>query len=368
MKPKDQTNDWVYIIDNSARMDNRKVCLILGSRLSKLKKGKYLTFEDLEVIEIRVITKNNEIEMIIENAIEKTGIPIQICSDKGSDIMPSIRKIISRNPEIKHVPDIMHLTGNMLKKKLGNDKRWKKFITLLNKAKKRLCMSKLSFMCPPDIRGKSRFLNCQNVIEWAIRVLVLLEEIDKNDPHWEEMKAKLGWLVGYKQDIALFRELFKLAALAKEVVRKLHVGKGIWQAAEELLREEVLSSEGALFAKEIVDFLKTQCEKTPEGKLFIGSSEIIESAFSKLKLLDRECGNSGFTSSILGVAACFGPRDYQSIEKAFQECNQKDVSLWKEKHIGETIQTRRRKFLKSQKKEDFGLKLARFIEVNSMAA
>ena len=52
---------------------------------------------------------------MIEQAITLTGIPNQICSDEGPDIMPSIRKIMKKYSNVKHVPDIMHKTGNMLK-------------------------------------------------------------------------------------------------------------------------------------------------------------------------------------------------------------------------------------------------------------
>jgi hypothetical protein len=330
--------------------------------------GKCLCYEDLEVIEMRLIRRNSDLEMILEDAIARTGIPYQTCSDTGSDVMPSIKKIIAKFPKIKHVPDIMHKTGNMLKKRLENNNRWKSFISLLNGSKKRLCQSTLSFMCPPNLRGKSRFLNCNNVVEWANKALAVLEKMKETDPNWQELNEKLGWLRDSKEDLALFTELFGLAAMAKEIVRKLHIGNGIWQTAEELLGEEAKSSEGKLFAKEVVDFLKVQCEKAENEMLLVGSSEIIESAFSKLKLLDRECGNSGFTQSMLGLAACFGATDFKSMEKAFVECDYKDVLKWGEKHIGETIQKKRRRILKFEKKVDLVSKLARFIERKVMVA
>lgn len=367
LKTKQKADDWVYFIDNLIRIENRKVCLILGARLSTLKKGEYLTYKDLEPIGIWIFTKNSDIEAMIENAIALTGPPYQICSDEGSDIMPSIRKIIAKYPKIKHVPDIMHKTGNMLKKKLENNPRWTSFINLVTGSKRRLCQSSLSFMCPPNLRGKSRFFNCQNVVEWANRATTTLEEMEKTDPNWEQMNEKLGWLVGCKQDIALFTELFGLAAVTKEIVRKLHIGKGVWEAAEELLRENTSSDEGRLFTKGIVDFIRRQCEKS-EDLLLVGSSEIIESAFSKLKLLDRECGNSGFTSSILGLATCFGATDYKSLAKAFEESNYKDVVAWGEKHVGETMQKKRRRILKPNKQKYLGSKMTRFTEAEIAAA
>jgi hypothetical protein len=260
----------------------------------------------------------------------------------------------------------MHKTGNMLKKRLENDTRWKSFISHLNDSKKRLCQSTLSFICPPNIRGKSRFLNCRNVIEWANKALAVLEKTQETDANWQELNEKLGWFYAFKKDLALFTELFESAAMAKEIVRKLHIGNGTWQTLDELLTEETKSEEGKLFVKELIDFLKVQCEKAENGMLLVGSSEIIESAFSKL--LDRECGNSGFTQSVLGLAACFGDSDFKSMEKAFIECEYKDVLKWGEMHVGETIQNKRRQTLKFQKKIDLGSKLARLMREKAMVA
>jgi hypothetical protein len=368
MKEKEKADDWVYFIDNLIRIENRKVCLILGARLSDLKKGRYLSYEDLETIGIWLFIKNSDIEAMIEHAITLTGVPNQICSDEGPDIMPSIKKIMKKYSGIKHVPDIMHKTGNLLKKKLEKDPRWMKFIGLVTASKRRLCQSSLSCLCPPNLRGKSRFMNCRNVIEWAIRALAALEEMSITDPNWRQMNEKLGWLIDCKQDIALFDELFKLAALAKEVVRKLHIGKISWKIAEDLLEEEVVSDEGKLFTKCIIDFLKVQCEKCNGDVLLVGSSEIIESALSKMKLLDRESGNSGFTLSVLGLAACFGETDYKTVAKAFEECDYKDVEAWGKKYVGETIQKKRKRILKPQKAEDLVSKLTRFIEGSIMVA
>jgi hypothetical protein len=102
--------------------------------------------------------------------------------------------------------------------------------------------------------------------------------------------------------------------------------------------------------------------------LLVGSSEIIESALSKMKLLDRESGNSGFTLSVLGLAACFGETDYKTVAKAFEECDYKDVEAWGKKYVGETIQKKRKRILKPQKAEDLVSKLTRFIEGSIMVA
>jgi len=367
-KPKEMADDWIYIIDNSIRIENRKVVLILGMRSSRLKKGTYPTYKDLECIEIRLLNKNSEIEGVIEDAVAKTGVPSSICSDEGPDVMPSIRKILAKYPKIQHTSDIMHKVGNLLKRQLEDDVAWKRFLKKINKSKNTLKQSGLSFLCSPDLRGKSRFLNCKDVLDWVIKALVFLKNLKKDNPDRAEILKKLGWLLKEEKNIELFIELFELAHISKEIVRKLHIEQEGWKAGEKLLEAHIRSEEGRLFAKKIIDFLKIQCEKAPLGMLLLGSSEIIESAMSKLKLLSRECGTSGFSVSIIGLAACFGASDYKSMVQAFEIVNPKDVEAWGKKYIGETIGKKRRQALKPIKKVDLGPELGLFIEGKIMIA
>lgn len=345
--PLEQANDWIFIIDNSIRTENRKACLVLGVRQSQLQKGKALSFKDMRVINLRLINKSKDVESVIEESIRKAGKPISICSDLGPDVMPSIRKILKAYKGIEHVPDMTHKAGNMLKKQLEKDENWNEFIKNVNSSKNRLKQSSLSFLCPPNIRGKSRFLNCKDVIYWALRVTEMLKSGDKNDPSYETLMDKLGWTLIDQKKIEYFAELFELAAIAKELVRKMHIDKNVWKEAKKQLKEGCKSSKGEKFAQELEAFLKEQGKKVNKVACLVGCSEIIESAMSKLKLLDREYGNSGYTRSILGLAACFGSIDSQMIAKAFDVVSEKKVKEWADRHIGQTMQSKRRQILKN---------------------
>lgn len=365
MKEKEKADDWFYIVDNSVRIENRKLCLILGTRLSKLKKEGYLTFKDLEIIELGLIQGKATIGVrtLLESAISKTGIPVGICSDQGPDIVPAIKFIISIHASIKHVPDTVHATSNLLKNILENKTRWEEFCTKVGITKNKLKQSSHSELCPPQIRGKSRFLNCNVIIDWASKVIELLESKACD----EEMKIKLGWLIDYRRDIAEFADMIKVIQLTNELVRQQRITSNTWSIAKTLLKKEITSKKGKELANRVIDFLKKISKISGKGFL-IGSSEILESAFGKLKSLDRECGNSGFTSSILGVGACFSKLDYETISEAMESISNEDVNKWKMKMIGETQQSKRRRLLKNKKNEDLKIKLTRISEEKMMAA
>lgn len=356
---KEQADDWFYIVDNSVRIENRKLCLILGVRLSKLTQEGYLTFMDLEIIELGLIQGKATVGVtaLLESAISKTGVPVGICSDQGPDVVPAIRLILSKHSKIKHVPDTIHATSNLLKGILVNKTKWEEFSTNVSLTKNKLKQSSHSALCPPQIRGKSRFLNCSVVVDWATKIIKLLE----SEACDEEMKIKLGWLIDYKKDVEEFSDMLKVVQLTNELVRRYRITSNTWAITRTLLKQEITSKKGKELANKVVSFLK-KISKLAGNQFLIGSSEILESAFGKLKSLDRECGNSGFTSSILGVGACFSKLDYTTISEAMESISNENVNKWKIKIIGETQQGKRRRLLKNKKSDDLKIKLSRILE------
>ncbi len=359
LKKKEQADDWFYIVDNSVRIENRKLCLILGVRLSKLNQKGYLTFMDLEILELGLIQgkATTGVTALLESAISKTGVPVGICSDQGPDVVPAIKLITLKYSKIKYVPDTIHATSNLLKNILENKTKWEEFCTNVSLTKNKLKQSFHSALCPPQIRGKSRFLNCSVVVDWATKIIKLLE----SEACDEEMKIKLGWLIDYKKDVAEFADMIKVVQLTNELVRQYRITSNTWSIARRLLAEEITSKKGKELANKVVSFLK-KISKLAGKKFLIGSSEILESAFGKLKSLDRECGNSGFTSSILGVGACFSKLDYATISEALESISNEDVNKWKIKTIGETQQSKRRRLLKNKKNDDLKIKLTLILE------
>src|SRR4029077_4801134 len=98
------------------------------------------------------------------------------------------------------------------------------------------------------------------------------------------------------------------------------------------------------YLKAINQYLRIQGAKVGKGQLFVGSTEIIESAFSKLKLLDPE--NQGFTLSMIGLAACFWQLEFKDVVQAFESHTYSEVKQWEVENIGPTFLSRRKKALK----------------------
>lgn len=359
VSPKKKSEDWFYLIDNNVRLEQGKVCLILGGHINRLKKGKCLSFEDLEIIKEKVCRNKKEIEELIESAIKETGEPVMIGSDEGGDILPSIKKVINKHPCIQYVPDISHKVSNLLKKMLSNDKRWKFFFKSVNSSKNKLKQTSLSYLCPPKT-GIFRFLNYARIIKWAVKIIEMLKNIEnKEDENRDEMMEKLGWLLKIEKDVRMFEELMEIGERAKQIIRENYLRGDI------RISIKTQTNMGKSYLKEIKKYLRIQRAKPKKEQLLVGCTEIIESAFSKLKLLAREY--EGFTLSIIGLGACFGGLKFKDVVEAFEKHTYNEVKQWEVENIGQTFLSRRRKALKpikvvknSKKKRELKqLKIAR---------
>jgi hypothetical protein len=104
------------------------------------------------------------------------------------------------------------------------------------------------------------------------------------------------------------------------------------------------------YAGKLIDFVNEQSEIVPAGQVWIGSSEIIESLFGKLKCLEHDQSKGGFTSLILGAAACVGKIDADMVRAAMLQVKIADVNEWTKEQIGSTLLAKRRKAFGSRRK------------------
>ena len=165
-RAKQFADDWVWIIDHSVQIGQEKCLLILGMQLSKMPRGRAITYEDLEPIDLIPICKSNG-EIVytqLEETIKKTGVPREIIADHGPDINAGINKFLAVHPDTCSIYDIKHKTAAVLKKMLGDDKEWLEFVTECATIKKQLQQTELAFLVPPNQRTKARYMNVEELI------------------------------------------------------------------------------------------------------------------------------------------------------------------------------------------------------------
>jgi hypothetical protein len=99
------------------------------------------------------------------------GNPIQIVSDRGSDIKKGIDLYIEENPGIIATYDVTHKMANLLKKELLTDEIFQDFLRQCSLTRRKVQQTKLYFLIPPKQRSKARYHNVDILIEWAMKVI-----------------------------------------------------------------------------------------------------------------------------------------------------------------------------------------------------
>jgi hypothetical protein len=346
MRPKEQADDWVWIIDHTVQLGVEKCLLILGVRLSDLSSDFILKHEDVEPIALYPVTSSNG-EVVfqqLEETIEKTGLPRAIVADHGSDIKSGIESFIQAHPTTSYLYDIKHKTAALLKQCLQHDETWKRFTQLAAQTKSQVQQTAIAFLAPPNQRTKARYMNLQILVRWSQRALVVLDQIeqrtDTRESH-EKIKTKLGWLTEFREPVKEWNALCQSAIAAECFVRK----HGLWNGCELELTQcfdpGVASSKTLQFREQLLDFVKTESLKAQPEERLPASSEIIESVLGKMKRLEQDQAKSGFTGLVLGTAAIVSDTTQEVVTKAMETVPTKKVIEWIKEKLGQSVQSKR---------------------------
>jgi hypothetical protein len=162
-----------------------KCLVILGIPQEKLamiieQEARSLQHQDVEVLSIEILetTVGRVILEKLNTLADRVGSPIQIVSDRGSDIKKGIDLYIENNPQTIATYDITHKMANLLKQELSEDKQFQKFFKECSLTRQKVQQTDLCFLSPPTQRAKSRYHNIDILISWAIKIISYEEKQD----------------------------------------------------------------------------------------------------------------------------------------------------------------------------------------------
>ncbi len=98
-----------------------------------------------------------------------------------------------------------------------------------------------------------------------------------------------------------------------------------------------------MFLNNFLFFVAEELFKAEPEEQLLGSSEVIESVFGKLKRLEQDQAKSGFTGLLLSAGAMVSTTTKEVIQKAMETVPTKKVLDWCKKNLGKSVQSRRRK-------------------------
>lgn len=349
MRPKEVSDDWVWIIDHTVQSGEDKCFVILGIRLSSLPRpGNCLCHEDVEPIELLPVKKSNGqiVYEQLESASKKTGVPREIICDNGTDLNSGVEKFCMAHPETSYIYDIKHKIATILKRELSNDGIWQEFTQLVARTKHQVKQTPLAFLMPPNQKTKARYMNIDTLIQWGGNLLKFMESQDEDtrkqyDP--EILQLKLGWITRFHEPLDEWSELLEIITTTENFVRYQGLYPGAFHDLKKSFSSPTNTNRTRQVKKELLCFVAQESFKAKPNERLIGSSEVIESVFGKLKRLEKDQAKNGFTGMVLSIAAMVSSTTKEIIEKAMETVPTKKISEWCNENIGQSLQSKRKK-------------------------
>jgi hypothetical protein len=357
-RPKEQADDWIWIVDHTVQIGSEKCFVILGLRLRDLPPvGQCLRHQDVELLALVPVTKSNHtvVQRQLEATVTKTGVPRLMVGDHGADLKAGVERFCQAHTETSFVYDIKHKTAAVLKHELAHDATWLEFTRLAAHTKKRIQQTPLAHLAPPNQRSKARYMNVDVLVQWGQAVLALLEqhpseEVAHGNP--EQLLEKLGWLTHFQQALAEWDALLQLTDGTADFVRRQGLDSYAPRKLAAQLPARMPTARTQRVRTELIAFVAQEAAKARSGERLLGSSEVIESVLGKLKRVEQDQAKSGFTGLLLSLGAMVSTTTADVIRQALESVSTKDVLAWCKETLGRSVQAKRQRALTAQGKRE----------------
>jgi hypothetical protein len=347
-RPKTQADDWMWIVDHTMQLGERKCLILVAIRQSAWDPdNRILSHEDVEPIELAPVTESNAkvVYRQLKALVAKTGVPRAIVSDAGSDLHAGIERFQQTYPRTAWLYDIKHKTACLLKHALDGDAAWQDFAAKAHRFKQQVSLTPLAALAPPQQRSKARWMNVDVLVDWARESLLLLDRpkaIRAAGLKRKQVEAKLGWLRTFVPHVRRWGEMLSVVGTVEHYVRHEGIHS---QAADELAAAlpKPTTPAACRLRKQLLEFVRLQGQQAKEGERLLGSSEVLESIIGRFKHLAGERGQHGLTGMVLGIGALVGKLAVHTVQTAMTEITTGEVWAWCRTHLGPTVQSVRQR-------------------------
>lgn len=336
-------DDWAWVMDHSVQIGKEKCLVILGVRLSHLpNSGECLRYEDMRLVALVVRTSwtREEVAQAMEDAVPRTGVPRVVVNDFGADVHGGVEIFRQKHPETSEVYDIKHKAACLLKHRLEKNPRWQEFQANVGQTRCAVQQTELGFLTPPAPKPKARFMNLQPQLEWADGVLDVLANPPAPVLQWtsvQRLEEKLGWLRGFKDDIAEWSSWQQIVNIAVTHVNGHGITRTTAKEVYQQMPKPFAYESTADLAKELTRFVARQGKQAKPGERLIGSTEVLESCFGKMKEMEKQHSRGGFTSLVISFGAMLATTTTEAINAALKHSRVADVHDWCKRHLGTTL-------------------------------
>jgi hypothetical protein len=343
IEPLPKTDDWAWLIDHSVQIGQEKCLAILGIRLPDLPKpGDCLTHQDMKVIALLPgkSWSSEDVKQALEQASQRTGAPRVIVDDHGGDVRSGVALFQQRHRRTVEIYDIKHKAACLLKHRLEGEPRWQEFQRQIGQTRCAVQQTEMAFLVPPSPKPKARFMNLQPLLAWAEEVLALLLYIPEQLRKWvgpERLQEKCGWVSGLREAIAEWSEWQAVVNISVEFVNRQGIFRGVAKQLRQALPRQFKYPSSQKLAQELVEFVRRQARRVKPGERLPGSTEVLESCFGKMKVLEKQQSRGGFTGLVVAFGAIVCQITTTVVKTAMLQSSTRMVWKWCKDHLGTTL-------------------------------
>ena len=157
---------------------------------------------------------------------------------------------------------------------------------------------------------------------------------------FERLELKLGWLREYRAALAEWTSWLTMIEVSLRAVRC-----GLTRETPVRLAMQLPPSEWASTAQlrfDLLEFVSAEAAQLTEGERLPLLTEVLESCFGRLKFLEGDQQQRGFSALLLSLGALVGHWTPERITEALDRTPVKSIHHWVQTHLGQTHHTQRR--------------------------
>ncbi len=342
------------------QIGSKKALIVLRVPEAVLSQGKALTLHQVAVIGLSLSeTWHGElVKTYLVALFERCGWPSHMVSDCGSDMKKGIVDTLLEAPSgASWISDVPHFVANALKHYYAKLSLFRQFQTLCTRIRQRLQQTRFAFLLPPKARAKGRFLGVSRQAEWGLRTIASVEEKEREpSPEAETLAYVLRGLKPLRPFLTIFVRNTTCLNEVMRIVKTPGLSAESMQACQERL--ENLPARSPI-RKEVSHYLQQYLPVVESNdRPMLGSSDVIESLIGKAKQRLEANGRSELNKSILLIPCMCGELTQALVAEALATVRVQDVTSWVSEHVGDTLQSKRRRELPRSQAQQPGTEIA----------
>lgn len=335
-RPLPQAVPWLWIIDHTIQLGAKKLFVIVGCPLPDVPFGqRCLSLADLHLVALVPMEQSNQYRVAaeLEKATQRTAAPRLIVSDQGGDLVKGIELFQQRQANTLAVGDIAHHAANVLENRWERDPRWGELLRQLGATNQQIRQTTDAFLLSPTLRNKARFMNVGPLLRFACRVLALLKRAIPN----ARAQQRYGWLLNYEEDLVGWLEQYDVVEKTIKRVRLHGLNAGTLAELEKEWGAESERTGTKMTRGHMRAYVAKNVRQAQQGETLVGSSEVLESAFGKLKAKAGESGKGELTGMAMALGAILGKHEAEEVRQALDAVPQKKAEGLIARLLGPTL-------------------------------